>query len=80
MNSVRVGWGRGGRGGGREDLPRLQSFPGLGDTHLHPFHRISERAGLVDEVCMLHIFSESLEDGFSQAREAVLMLKAEDGV
>ena len=39
-----------------------QSFPGLGDTHLHPFHRISERTGLVDEVCVLHIFSESLEE------------------
>lgn len=62
MNSVRVGWGWRGRGGSREDLPRLQSFPGLGDAYLHPFHRISKRTGLVDEVCMLHILGESLEE------------------
>lgn len=60
MTSVRVGWG--GEAGVAKRPSKTSVFPGeLGDTHLHPFPQDPARTGLVDEVCILHIFSESLE-------------------
>lgn len=61
MTSVRVGWGRGGRGGGKEAT--FQDFSlsqGLVTRTCILSTGSRKRTGLVDEVCMLHIFSESL--------------------
>lgn len=56
-NSVCVFGGRGSR-----EVSYLTPFQCVFDTYLHPFHRIGEWTGLVDEVCMLHVFGESLQE------------------